>query len=60
MNYFSFEQTVAIGRDVIRSDAAALDYDRDIVRHVYLGAPLDVASLPAFCTDSQPGCGPFD
>ncbi len=60
MNYFSFDQTVAIGRDAIRSDGAALDYDRDIARHVYLGEPLDLASLPAFCTDSQAGCGPFD
>lgn len=59
MNYFGFEQTVRIGRDVTRSDHDALEYDRRVIRHVYLGEPLDVRTLPAFCTDSQPGCSPF-
>jgi hypothetical protein len=59
MNYFRFDQTVRIGRDVIRSGAGALDYDRQVIRYVYLGDPLDVATLPAFCTDDQAGCGPF-
>jgi uncharacterized protein DUF4953 len=59
MNYFRFDQTVRIGRDVIRSGDEALDYDRQVIRHVYLGDALDVETLPAFCTDSQPGCGPF-
>jgi hypothetical protein len=43
MNYFGFEQAVRIGRNAIQSDNEALDID----------------TLPAFCTDSQPGCGPF-
>ena len=59
MNYFHFDETVRIGRDVIRSGADALDYDRQVIRYVYLGYPLDVATLPAFCTDDQAGCGPF-
>jgi hypothetical protein len=59
MNYFDFKQTVSIGRDVIESGSKALDYDRAVMRHVYLGEPLDVNALPAFCTDGQRGCGPF-
>jgi hypothetical protein len=59
MNYFPFEQTVGIGRDVIASGGRALEYDRRVVRHVYLGEPLDVETLPPFCTDDQPGCSPF-
>jgi Met-zincin len=59
MNYFNFEETVRIGRDVIRSGNDALEYDRQVVRHVYLGEPLDLETLPPFCTDSQPGCSPF-
>ncbi|HEU4619470.1 MAG TPA: zinc-dependent metalloprotease [Gammaproteobacteria bacterium] len=59
MNYFGFKETARIGRDVIASGDEALPYDRDVMRHVYLGAPLDVAALPAFCTDGQRGCGPF-
>jgi len=59
MNYFPFNQTVRIGRDVIRSGADALDYDRQVIRYVYLGKPLDVETLPAFCTDDQAGCDPF-
>lgn len=58
MNYFPFSQSVQIGRDVIRSGNDALDYDRQVVRYVYLGDVLDVDMLPAFCTDYQPGCGP--
>ena len=57
MNYFRFDETVRIGRDVIRSGADALDYDQQVIRYVYLGHPLDVETLPAFCTDYQPGCG---
>ena len=59
MNYFGFEQAVRIGRDVILSGDEALDYDRQVIRYVYLGEALDVATLPPFCTDYQPGCGPF-
>ena len=59
MNYFRFDQTVRIGRDVIRSGDEALDYDRQVIRYVYLGDALDVNTLPVFCTDYQPGCGPF-
>jgi len=58
MNYFHFSQTVQIGRDVIRSGDKALDYDREVIRYVYLGDALDVDRLPAFCTDYQPDCGP--
>lgn len=59
MNYFPYEQTVRIGRDVIASDARALEYDRKVIRYVYLGQPLDLDTLPAFCTDNQAGCSPF-
>lgn len=58
MNYFSFDESVALGR-VIRSSKAGLEYDRKVMRHVYLGERLDLASLPDFCTDNQPGCGPL-
>jgi hypothetical protein len=58
MNYFRFGQTVRIGRDVIRSGDDALAYDRQVIRYVYLGDALDVETLPAFCTDYQPACGP--
>ena len=37
----------------------ALAYDRAVVQHVYRGAPLDLHTLPSFCTDSQEGCLPF-
>ena len=59
MNYFGLKRTEEIGRDVIASDHEALAFDRKVIRHVYLGKPLDVNNLPAFCTDSQPGCLPF-
>jgi hypothetical protein len=59
MNYFAFEQTVRIGNDVIRPGGTALDYDRKVIRHVYLGEPLDPNTLPAFCTDGQDMCDPF-
>jgi hypothetical protein len=59
MNYVRFDQTVRIGRNVIRSGDDALDYDRQVIRYVYLRHALDVDTLPAFCTDYQPGCGPF-
>jgi len=59
MNYLPFEDTVRIGDTVIESSGPALEYDRKVVRHVYLGEPLDVSSLPPFCTDDQPGCSPF-
>jgi hypothetical protein len=57
MDYFRRPQEIAIGRD-IRAETTAFRYDRDVIRHVYLGAPLDVGSLPPFCTDGQPGCVP--
>ena len=57
MGYFRLPKILHIGRG-IRTGAPALPYDRAVVQHVYLGAPLDVATLPAFCTDSQRGCVP--
>src|SRR5215831_14056250 len=56
MNYFSFKRTVKIGHDVIRPGGQALDYDRKVMRHVYFGEPLDLDTLPTFCTDGQAGC----
>jgi hypothetical protein len=58
MNYLSYKKTVALGRQIL-SSRQGLEYDRKVMRHVYLDEPLDLSSLPAFCTDSQPGCGPF-
>jgi hypothetical protein len=58
MNYFDFEQSVRIGHEVIRSGGDALEYDRKVIRHVYLAEPLDLDTLPAFCTDGQRGCAP--
>ena len=58
MNYFDFDASVALGRQ-IRSSPQGFEYDRKVMRHVYLGEPLDLASLPRFCTDNQPNCGPF-
>ena len=59
MNYFPFADMVRIGNDVIESGRSALDYDRRVVRYVYLDEPLDLKTLPAFCTDHQEGCSPF-
>jgi hypothetical protein len=59
MNYFGYEEATRIGREIIASGTSALDYDREVMRHVYLGAPLDLAALPAFCTDGQRGCSPY-
>ncbi len=58
MSYFKLPRILQIGRQ-IRAGAPALPYDAAVVQHVYLGAPLDVHTLPPFCTDSQPGCLPF-
>jgi hypothetical protein len=58
MGYFKRPRILQIGRD-IRVGAPALPYDSAVVRHVYLGAPLDVDTLPPFCTDSHEGCLPF-
>ncbi len=58
MNYFSADEAAALGR-AIRSGADPLEYDRKVMRHVYLAEPVNLASLPPFCTDYQPGCGPF-
>jgi hypothetical protein len=60
MNYFTFKQTVKIGHDVIRAAGKTLDYDRKVMRHVYFGEPLDLDTLPSFCTDGQPRCDPFE
>lgn len=60
MNYFDFDETVRLGRDLIAMQSNALEYDRQVVRHVYLGEPLNLATLPPFCTDSQRGCHPFN
>jgi hypothetical protein len=59
MNYFPYVETVRIGNDVIESGRDALEYDRKVIRYVYLGEPLDLNTLPAFCTDHQAGCVPF-
>ena len=58
MGYFRLPQILNIGRG-IHVGAPALVYDSAVVRHVYLGAPLDLQTLPPFCTDSQDGCLPF-
>ena len=58
MNYFMLPRILQIGRQ-IRPGAPALPYDRAVLQHVYLGAPLDLDTLPPFCTDSQRGCFPF-
>ena len=60
MNYFTFKQTVKIGHDVIRAGGKALDYDRKVMRHVYFGEPLDLDTLPTFCTDGQARCDPLE
>jgi hypothetical protein len=59
MNYVGFEEAARIGRDVIASGRDGLEYDREVMRHVYLGEPLDLDALPRFCTDGQRGCDPF-
>lgn len=59
MNYFPYSETVRLGNDVIESGRDALEYDRKVVRYVYLGEPLDLDALPSFCTDHQAGCAPF-
>ncbi len=58
MGYFKLPQILLMGRN-IRAGAPALAYDKAVVQHVYLGAPLDLHTLPPFCTDSQEGCLPF-
>jgi hypothetical protein len=58
MDYYRLPQLLEIGRQ-IREGAPALRYDAAVVQHVYLGTPLDVKTLPSFCTDSQRGCLPF-
>jgi hypothetical protein len=58
MDYFKLPQLLEIGR-AIRRGAPAMPYDTAVVRHVYLGAPLEEETLPPFCTDSQQGCLPF-
>ena len=58
MDYFRLPQILQIGSE-IRAGAPALPYDTAVVQHVYLGAPLDMDTLPPFCTDSQQGCFPF-
>jgi Met-zincin len=59
MNYFTLEESVRIGNHVIRPGGKPLDYDWKVMRHVYLGDPLDPDTLPAFCTDGQAMCDPF-
>ena len=58
MNYFSFADTVTIGREVIGQRKEALPYDRGVVRDVYLDEPVNIETLPAFCTDHQDNCSP--
>jgi len=55
MGYFPLPQILKMGR-AIGARAPALAYDRAVVQHVYLGAALDLHTLPPFCTDSQEGC----
>jgi uncharacterized protein DUF4953 len=59
MNYFTLEESVRIGNHVIRPGGKPLDYDWKVMRHVYLGDPLDPDTLPPFCTDGQAMCDPF-
>jgi hypothetical protein len=59
MNYVGFDEAERIGREVIATGDDALEYDRDVMRHVYLREPLELSSLPPFCTDGQRGCQPF-
>lgn len=58
MGYFKLSRILEIGGQ-IRTGAPAQPYDAAVVQHVYLGAPLDVNTLPPFCTDHQQGCLPF-
>jgi hypothetical protein len=58
MNYFDLPDIMRIGR-AIRAGETALEYDRQAMRHVYLGEPLDLAALPQFCTDDQRDCSPL-
>jgi Met-zincin len=58
MDYFNVDGILHIGRD-ISEGKRALPYDRAVIRHVYLGEPLDVEALPPFCTDGQKDCLPF-
>jgi hypothetical protein len=58
MDYFNSTRILRIGED-IGAGKAALPYDREVIRHVYLGEPLDVDALPPFCTDGQKGCSQF-
>jgi hypothetical protein len=58
MNYFPRPEVLEIGAE-IRAEAPALPYDRQVMRHAYLGEALDVDALPPFCTDGQRGCSPF-
>jgi hypothetical protein len=58
MGYFELPRILQIGRQ-IRIGAPAQPYDAAVVQHVYLGAPLDLNTLPPFCTDDQQGCLPF-
>ena len=58
MDYYGRRQILAMGRDIAAAEPA-LPYDRQVIRHVYLGEPLQVDALPPFCTDGQKGCSPF-
>jgi len=58
MDYLRRPEILQVGSE-IRAGMPSLAYDTAVVQHVYLGAPLDVDTLPPFCTDSQQGCFPF-
>jgi hypothetical protein len=58
MGYPNLSRILEIGGQ-IRTGAPAQPYDAAVIPHVYLGAPLDVNTLPPFCTDHQQGCLPF-
>lgn len=58
MNYFTLLEMLEIGRN-IRIGKPALTYDRQVMRHAYLGEALDLDALPPFCTDGHRGCSPF-
>src|SRR5262249_23763291 len=58
MDYLRLPEMLQIGRG-IRATAPALPYDTAVVPHADAGRPLDVDTLPAFCTDDQQDCMPF-
>jgi hypothetical protein len=58
MGYFTLSQILQIGQQ-IRTGGSPRPYDSAVVQQVYLGVPLNLKTLPAFCTDEQEECLPF-